>query len=209
MAVGLGTGSTAEFAIQAIAERIKLEGLQVRGIPTSERSRLLAVKLGVPLIALADIDVLDLTIDGADEVDAGLNLIKGAGGALVQEKIVAASSAKLIIICDSTKIKQTLGEFSLPAAVIPYGWQSTQKHLSKLCAASILRSNPDGTPYLTDDGLYILDLVNDPILDPPKLEQSIKMIPGVAEVGLFCGLASLVIEGFEDGTTVERSPHSE
>ncbi len=181
MTIGLGTGSTAVFAIQALSERIQEEGIQVTGVPTSSRSRELAQSLGIPLTDFSRIQTLDLTIDGADEVDAGLNLIKGGGGALLQEKIVAAASRRLLIICDESKVKPALGSFPLPVAVIPYGWQSTQAQLQRLCREARLRR--DGTtdaPYVTDDHLYILDLHTDPILDPPSLEQQLRDIPGVA-----------------------------
>ena len=205
MTIGLGTGSTAVFAIQALSERIVNEGLRVTGVPTSARSRALAEQLGVPLADFSQVHELDLTIDGADEVDANLNLIKGGGGALVQEKIVAAASRQLLIICDASKVKTQLGTFPLPVAVIPFGWESTQAHLAALVPQITLRLNPDGTPYLTDDHLLILDLHTGLIADPPAFEQRLRTIPGIAQVGLFCGMTSRLIVCDENGAITERT----
>src|SRR5579871_2491333 len=125
MTLGLGSGTTATYAIQALGERIRQEGLRVRGVPTSGRSRELAEALHIPLIDLSDVEQLDLTIDGADEVDPDLHLIKGGGGALLREKLVASASRELIIICDESKLKAELGVYPLPVAVIPFGWETT------------------------------------------------------------------------------------
>ncbi len=206
MVVGLGTGSTATFAIRAIGERIQKEGLAVRGLPTSQRSEALARVVGIPLLDFSQVTELDLTIDGADEVDNAFNLIKGGGGALVQEKIVAAASRKMVIICDSSKVKSTLGAFPLPIAIVRFGWHSTLRKLEGFGHEVSLRRLPDGSPFVSDDGLYIADMHCGTIPNPPDYVARIKRIVGVAEVGLFVGLATAVVIGKDDGTTEVRLP---
>lgn len=212
MTLGLGSGSTAAYAIQAIGERLHREGLRLRGVPTSARSRELAEELRIPLIDLEDEHAIDLTIDGADEVDPALNLIKGGGGALVREKIVASASRAVIIICDNSKMKPALGTFPLPVAVLPFGWKTTRQRLQdlNLGGAIALRQAADesGRPYVTDDGLYILDMRLGPIPDVPALECRLRQVIGVAEVGLFVDLASRVIVGYPDGHTEELTAHT-
>jgi ribose 5-phosphate isomerase A len=207
MTLGLGTGSTTTYAIQALGERIRREGLQVRGVPTSDRTRELAETLQIPLTDFSTGSELDLTIDGADEVDPALNLIKGGGGALVREKLVASASRELIIICDDSKLKPVLGTFPLPVAVIPFAWETTRQRLLRLCPHITRRETGEapGKPFVTDDGLYILDLHLGSIPDVPALAREIKQTVGVAEVGLFVGLASRVVVGYEDGHTEIRS----
>jgi ribose 5-phosphate isomerase A len=206
MTLGLGTGSTTTYAIQALGERVRQEGLQVRGVPTSDRTRELAETLQIPLTDFSTESALDLTIDGADEVDPALNLIKGGGGALVREKLVASASRELIILCDDSKLKPVLGAFPLPVAVIPFAWETTRQRLLRLCASITLREDgAAGQPYSTDDGLYILDLHCGSIPDVPALAQAIKQTVGVAEVGLFVGLATRVVVGYADGHTEIRS----
>lgn len=207
MIVGLGSGTTATFAIQALGEKMRTEGLQVRGVPTSSRTDALAENLGIPLVELTDLAEIDLTIDGADEVDPALHLIKGGGGALVREKLVASASRAVIIICDSSKIKTMLGAYPLPVAVVPFGWRTTRDRLLKYCGNITLRQTQgQDQPFLTDDGNYILDLHLGRILDAPGLEAHLKQITGVVEVGLFVNLTSRLILGFEDGHTEERLP---
>jgi ribose 5-phosphate isomerase A len=208
MTLGLGTGSTAAYVIQAIGERVQREELKVRGVPTSVRSREMAAALGIPLADLSDPDLgeLDLTIDGADEVDRQFCLIKGGGGALLREKIVASAGRELIIVCDSSKIKPTLGAFPLPVAVAPFGHLATLRRLQTVTREVTLRVQADGTPYVTDDGLYIYDLHMQLISDPPALERRLKKIVGVVEVGLFVELATRVVVGYEDGHTEELTP---
>ena len=207
MTIGIGSGSTATFAIRAIGERVMREGLRIRGVPTSTRSRSLAESLNIPEIDLTASVPIDLTIDGADEVDSNLNLVKGGGGALLREKLVAKASRQLLIICDSTKLVPALGAFPLPVAVAPFGWETTRTRLQRFCEAITLRKSSDGNqPYLSDDGLYILDLHLGKILDVPSLEENIKRTVGVVEVGLFVGLTSRVIIGYPDGHTEERIP---
>ncbi len=203
MNIGLGTGSTASIAIKAIGDRIRLEGLQVNGVPSSEKSRILAELHGIPLIDLRELKQLDLTIDGADEVDSAMNLIKGGGGALVREKIVAAASIRMIVVCDSSKRVDKLGSFPLPVAVTPFGHLVTRQRLMKFCDTVNLRTNPQnsGSPFVTDDGLFIYDMHCGKIADPPDLEMKLKGIIGVVEVGLFINIANRVVYGFEDGST--------
>lgn len=199
MVVGLGTGSTAVYAIQAIGERILTEGLDLRGVPTSQRSEDLARQVGIPLVDFSQVVSIDITIDGADEVGSDLTLIKGGGGALVQEKIVASASRQLIIICDTSKIKNTLGAYPLPIAIVRFGWQATLRKLELFGHPLTLRCNADGSPFLSDDGLYIIDMHCGEISEPRKYERAINEIVGVSEVGLFVGLATSVIVGHDDG----------
>jgi ribose 5-phosphate isomerase A len=205
MTLGLGSGTTAAYAIKALGERIRLEGIDVRGVPTSSVSEDLAKGLGIPLVGFDTVSRIDMTIDGADEVDARLNLVKGGGGALVREKIVAQASDQLIIIVDERKLLDPLGKFPLPVAVVPFGWETTAKRLSALCPDMRLRlKGPDERdPYITDDGLYILDLAMGSIPDPAGAELAIKRVTGVVEVGLFVGLTTRLIVGSPDGSTRE------
>lgn len=207
MTLGLGSGSTAAHAIRAIGERMREEGLRVRGVPTSGRSRQLAAELGIPLIDLCRLREIDLTIDGADEVDPALNLIKGGGGALLREKIVACASRELIIICDDSKLKPTLGACPLPVAIVPFGWQTTRERLLRFGGTITLRmKDGEDTPFVSDDGLYILDMHLGRIGDVPALERNVKKVVGVVEVGLFVRLAARVVIGYADGHTEERTP---
>ena len=201
MTIGLGTGSTATYAIQALSERIAAEGLKISGAPSSERSRALAESLNIPIIELTGPTEIDLTIDGADEVDPDFNLIKGGGGALLREKIVASASREVLIIVDSSKIKPALGGFPLPVAIIPFGMQATLRRLEAFGSSVTLRSDPQSPdqPFTSDDGLHIADVRLNAVTDPAQLERAIKQIVGVAEVGLFIGLATQVIVGHADG----------
>ena len=204
MIVGLGSGSTAAHAIRFIGERIRNEGLQIIGVPTSSVTNRLAGEVGIPLIDIASDHWIDITIDGADEVDASLNLIKGGGGALVREKLVAAASRELIIICDPSKIKQTLGAFPLPVTVVKFGWEATRCRLQGFCPDAHLRlAGENGEPYVTDDGGYIIDLPLGRIEDASSLERQLKSITGVIDVGLFINLATGIIVGNLDGTSYE------
>jgi ribose 5-phosphate isomerase A len=208
MIVGIGTGSTATFAIHALADRMRA-GLRVLGIPSSDRSAALATSLGIPLTTFADHPRIDLTIDGADEVERGtLNLIKGHGGALLREKIVAVASRRLAIIVDGTKLVDRLGERSaVPVEVVAFGYESTRGRLESLGATVDLRCSPDGKPLCTDSGNRILDCRFGPIAAPAKLEEQICRIVGVVECGLFVGLADVVFIGDAAGVTRwERTP---
>lgn len=206
MTLGLGTGSTAVHFIDGLGAKVRELGWKVRGVPTSERSRIQAEQLGIPIVDLADARELDLAVDGADEADRSLTLIKGGGGALLREKLVAAAAKQFVVVCDSSKFKQTLGAFPLPVAIIPFGWTSTAARLERFGADAGLRKNPAGEPYVTDDGLYILDMRFGTIEDAVKLEREMKQITGVVDVGLFVGLASRLILGFEDGRVEEMLP---
>ncbi len=173
----------------------------VRGVPSSERSRALAESLNIPIVALTDLREIDLTIDGADEVDPDFNLIKGGGGALLREKIVASASREVLIIVDASKIKPALGGFPLPVAILPFGVQATLRRLAAFGTAVTLRPDPKkpAQPFVTDDGLHIADVCLHPVTDPAPLERALKQIVGVAEVGLFIGLATQIIVGHADG----------
>lgn len=189
MVVGLGTGSTAKFAVDALGRRMR-EGLRFVGIPTSEATATQARGLGIPLTTLGDHPVIDITIDGADEVEPKTrNLIKGRGGALLREKIVAAASKQLVIIADESKLVDKLGsKMPVPVEVIQFGWQSTARHLTALGTNPILR---DG--FTTDSGNVILDCNFGPIADPETLTRRIDSIVGVVEHGLFLGMATQVL----------------
>ncbi|HLK61387.1 MAG TPA: ribose-5-phosphate isomerase RpiA [Chthonomonadaceae bacterium] len=207
MTIGIGSGSTATFAIRAIGERVQNEGLKVRGVPTSSKSRSLAEAMSIPEFELSESLPIDLTIDGADEVDPSLHLIKGGGGALLREKLVASASKALLVICDESKLKPTLGAFPLPVAVVPFGWETTRRRLQRFGDTITLRRvSENGDPFVSDDGLFILDLHLGKILDAAALEDNIKRTVGVVEVGLFVGLTSRVIVGYADGRTEERTP---
>lgn len=199
--VGLGTGSTAYFAVVALGERVK-SGLKIVGIPTSEATAALARSLGIPLITLDEHPEIDITIDGADEVDPQLRLIKGGGGAMLREKIIASSSRKMVVIADTSKVVRTLGKFPLPVEIIPFARVVLEKKISALGAVTKLRAKSDGTPFITDEGHHILDCSFGKISDPPALARTLNDLPGVVEHGLFIDLAKLVIVG--RGTTVEE-----
>lgn len=194
MIVGLGTGSTAAFALEALGQRRK-QGLRFAGIPTSERTAAMATALEIPLTSFAAHSRLDMTIDGADEVEQGtLHLIKGHGGALLREKIVAAASERLVIIADGSKLVDRLGSrFAVPVEVASFGIEPTQAALERLGAKVGMRRDKAGQPFVSDGGNRILDCSFGPIADPAGLEQRIGAIVGVFESGLFVNRASLVL----------------
>jgi len=197
MRLGIGTGSTAEEFVRLLAEKVA-GGFKVEGVPTSERTARLCVELGVPLKSLDELPELDLTIDGADEVDGALNLIKGGGGALLREKIVAASSARMIVIADQSKVVETLGAFPLPIEVNPFGLVSTriliEKAASRLGLSGALDMRRSGDSlFVTDGGHFIVDASFGRIPDPQALAKALSAIPGVVEHGLFIGLASSAV----------------
>lgn len=200
MRVGLGTGSTAKWFVDLLAA----SGKKVTGVPTSSRTKAQAEALNIPLVTLDQAGWLDLVIDGADEFDPDLNLIKGGGGALLQEKIVAAACDRMVVISDPAKEVAALGAYDLPVEIVRFGWQTT----TKLVARCLERQDVDGQdwtirgdgPYVTDEGHYILDLKLGWIGDPERLNRDLNLIPGVVETGLFCGMASTVIVGQENGT---------
>ncbi|PWE79370.1 ribose 5-phosphate isomerase [Bradyrhizobium sp. SUTN9-2] len=202
MQLGLGTGSTAKHFVELLGERVAA-GLKVIGVPTSEATRADAERCGVKLTTLDEIDHLDLTIDGADEIDPELNLIKGGGGALLREKIVAAASDRMIVIADDSKWVPTLGKFPLPIEVIPFGLGATRRAIEKAfaeCGVSgqmAVRKgkggDKDGHVFVTDGGHWIVDAQLGRITDPPGLAKALSAIPGVVEHGLFIGLASSAV----------------
>jgi ribose 5-phosphate isomerase A len=197
MRLGIGTGSTAEEFVRLLAEKVA-DGLKVEGVPTSERTARLCLELGVPLKSLDELPQLDLTIDGADEVDAKLTLIKGGGGALLREKIVAAASTRMIVIADETKVVETLGKFPLPIEVNPFGLASTRIAIDRLAEKlglsgelKLRRAGED--VFTTDGGHYILDAFFGRIPDAEALANQLNSIPGVVEHGLFINIASFAI----------------
>jgi len=203
MVVGLGTGSTAAFVVEELAARVA-DGLQVVGIPTSERTAAQARRLGIPIATFAEHQRLDLTIDGADEVALGtLDLIKGLGGALLREKIVAAASNQLIIVVDQEKLVESLGEHTpVPVEVTQFGWQVTAITLARLGCTPQRRYTSGEQPYVTDSGNYILDCRFGPLADPSLIEQRIATTVGTVESGLFVGRTSIVVVASTTGVEV-------
>ena len=190
--VGLSTGSTAAYFIKLLGEEVK-NGLRVRGIPTSVRTRELAMSLRIPLITLDDCQEIDVTVDGADEVDPQLRLIKGGGGALLREKIVASATRQMIVVADASKRVQRLGKFPLPVEVIRFAQALVAKRIAALGAEVQLRCDAAGNAYLTDENNYILDCRFGEIRDPDRLAQELSEMPGVVEHGLFIGMASVAL----------------
>lgn len=207
MRLGLGTGSTARHFVELLGERVKA-GLPVRCVPTSEATRAHAEGLGISLLTLDECPELDLTIDGADEIAPDLSLIKGGGGALLREKIVASASARMLVIADESKWVAVLGRFPLPIEVVPFGLQATWRAIEKAasnagCAGALtLRRSRDGHPFVTDEGHFIVDAALERIVDPQSLAAELTTIPGVVEHGLFIGLAKIVILAGAAGTRV-------
>jgi ribose 5-phosphate isomerase A len=206
MTVGLGTGSTAAHGVRALGRRVREEGLKVRGVPTSERTRRLAEECGLPLVSFEAFFSgggvrLDLCFDGADEADAKLNLTKGGGGALLREKVVAFASKRFICVVDSQKLVERLHAFPLPVEVVPFAQKVVERAIAALGGRPALRQGEDG-PFLTDNGNWILDCSFAPIVDPPSLAEELSRIPGIAEHGLFCGMASELVVGTRDGVRV-------
>ena len=210
MRVGLGTGSTAAWMVRLLAERVEGEGLDIVGVPTSTRTADLAREVGIRVVSLDEAQWLDITIDGADEFDRNLDLIKGGGGALLQEKIVACASDEMVVIADAAKEVATLGAFPLPVETVPFGWRTTQALVEEALAGLdvmgrevTLRMN-DEVPYITDEGNYILDLHLHRLGDARQLSLVLNQIPGVVENGLFVDICDRVIIGHADGTAEER-----
>lgn len=205
MRVGLGTGSTAAWMVRCLGELVREEGLRITGVPTSSRTAQLARDVGITVVGLDDAKWLDLTIDGADEFDSDLNLIKGGGGALLQEKIVATASDRMIVITDAAKEVAKLGSFPLPVEVIPFGWQTTKMLIEEALGSldvmgtqASLRMNGD-QPFHTDEGNHILDLALHRIGNPRQLSLVLNQVPGVVENGLFIDICDIVIIGHPDG----------
>ena len=203
MVVGLGTGSTVYYALLKLGEMVQ-DGLDIVGVPTSAGTKEIATAQQIPLAALAMYPTIDLTIDGADEVDAHLNLIKGGGAALVREKIIANASKEILIVVDESKVSRVLGTtFPLPVEIVRFGWEATQTEVNRICGKSTLRLTPaqDGNqrPLITDNGNYILDCHFDGIPAPEAVEPQLNNIPGVVENGIFVNRADKIIIGTPSG----------
>jgi ribose 5-phosphate isomerase A len=200
MQVGLGSGSTSAAAVRLLAERIKNEGLKIVGVPTSSATRALAIELGVPLAKDLSVFQLDIAIDGADEATRNGWLIKGGGGALLQEKIVAAAAKRFVVMIDSTKLVERLGKFALPVEVFQLGYRNIVRKLEALGAEVKLRTAKDDSPFVSDEGNYLLDcrFPAERYLDPQPLADEIRSLPGVADHGFFLGMTDTLVIGRGD-----------
>jgi ribose 5-phosphate isomerase A len=211
MLIGLGTGTTSQHFVELLGERVR-GGLNVVAVATSEATQAQAERAGIPLATLDEAPRLDLTVDGADEISPDLIAIKGGGGALLHEKIVAAASARMIVIADESKWVQVLGRFSLPIEIVPFGCSSTRRAVENAAAASqcpgpaLLRRTKDGHPFVTDGGHWILDAALENIPDPPALALRLSQIPGVVEHGLFVGLVKAAIIANSAGVRMIENP---
>jgi ribose 5-phosphate isomerase A len=207
MTLGLGTGSTAAHFVALIGERVR-GGMKLTCVPTSEATRVQADQLGIPLSTLEETPFLDLTVDGADELDSQLRLIKGGGGALLREKIVAMASERMMVIADYSKQVSVLGRFPLPVEVVRFGLTATSNMVGVMAAEVgcegeiVLRQTKDGRPFVTDGGNYILDCAFGQIDEPEALDEALKLVPGVVEHGLFLGIADAAIVAGPDGVRV-------
>jgi ribose 5-phosphate isomerase A len=198
--VGLGSGSTAVYVIEEIGRLIRQDGLQVLGVPSSSQAMMVAVRSGVPLTTLDEHPVLDLDIDGADEVDRKLDMIKGGGGALTREKIVASAAKQVVIVADETKLVETLGAFKVPVEVLPFALATATAEIQKMGGKPLLRESKGKVgAVVTDNGNYIVDVDFGAIDDAGELNRRLKLIPGVIETGLFIGMADVVYLGKADG----------
>ncbi|MBC2000284.1 ribose-5-phosphate isomerase RpiA [Listeria marthii] len=198
MIVGLGTGSTVYYTIEKLGDMVA-KGLQVTGVATSEETAKQAEKLGIPLKSLNDVTEIDVTIDGADEIDADFQGIKGGGGALLREKMVANASLKNIWVVSEEKLVRDLGEFPLPLEVIPFGWKQIQRELEKDDIETNLRKQSSGEVYVTNNGNYILDIVNQTFTDTAMWQEKLAQIPGIVEHGLFLDYVDMIICGKANG----------
>ncbi len=204
MVLGLGTGSTAAEFVKLVGEQVA-QGLRVSGVPTSEATAQLARSLAIPLVTLDDQPSVDLTVDGADELDHELRLIKGGGGALLREKITAAASEMVVIIADDSKHVATLGKFPLPVEIVPFGARATLAMMKAMAADAgaegdmVIRQSRDGKPFVSDGGHWIVDCAFDVIEEPEYLAELLPFVPGVVEHGLFLGLADVAIVAGDDG----------
>jgi ribose 5-phosphate isomerase A len=206
MTIGLGTGSTATYAIREIGRKVAEENLRITATATSSASAALAVALGIPLRPMGEVTELDLVIDGADEIDPQFRAIKGGGGAHFREKIVATASHRTIIVVDSSKPVETLGKFALPIEVHPFALAMVQRRLQGFAVPVTLRLNADGSPFLTEQAAYVLDAKFTAIADPSALALQLQAIPGILAHGLFIGLIHEVVVGLDNGTRVETGP---
>ena len=204
--LGLGTGSTVHHFLTALGARVQ-NGLRIRGVPTSQATATYATQLGIPLLGNDEPWEIDVAVDGADQVDPQLNLIKGGGGALLREKIVARAARQFIVIVDDAKQRPHLGlPFPLPVEILSFGWRTTQRHLEKMGWPAPRREQA-GQPFVTDNGNYIVDIHIPQIADPVSLETSLLLLPGVVECGLFVHMTSLVITGTDQGALLSQAPN--
>jgi ribose 5-phosphate isomerase A len=212
MKLGLGTGSTAEHFVRLLASRVK-DGLKLTTVATSERTATLARELGMTVADLGQVKHLDLTVDGADEIGPGLNLIKGGGGALLREKIVAAASDRMVVIADAAKVVDVLGRFPLPVEIVPFAYQVTMERIADAaarcgCGQNLMRlRGGEGHAFRTDSGNYIADCAAESIPDPERLARLLGEIPGVVDHGLFISMASLALVGSPSGVRILELPH--
>ncbi|EAD1191090.1 ribose-5-phosphate isomerase RpiA [Listeria monocytogenes] len=200
MVVGLGTGSTVYYTIEKLGQMVN-NGLHITGVATSDETTKQAEKLGIPLKALNDVTEIDVTIDGADEIDTNFQGIKGGGGALLREKMVASASLKNIWVVSEEKLVRTLGKFPLPLEVIPFGWKQIERTLAKEQIQTNLRKQSNGEVYVTNNGNYILDIVNQSFTDAEMWQEKLAQIPGVVEHGLFLDYVDVIICGKANGET--------
>jgi ribose 5-phosphate isomerase A len=200
MLLGLGSGSTAEATIRALGRRVAA-GLRVTGVPTSTRTERLARELGIPLRSLDEVERLDLGIDGADEIDPRLDVVKGRGGALLYEKLVALTCERFLIVAASEKLVEQLGtRMPLPVEIVPVGWKQTAARVEQIGCRATLRCGIDASPFVSDGGHYVLDCVTGPVADAPALADEIKAITGVVDHGIFAGLADRAMVVDREGT---------
>jgi ribose 5-phosphate isomerase A len=206
MVVGLGTGSTAALFISALGRRISSDHLRISGIPTSDQTAAQARSLKIPLTSFAEHTQIDLTVDGADEIETGtLYLIKGHGGALLREKIVSAASKRMIVVADETKLSERLGSLvSVPVEVAQFGWEATQRWLSELGGKPALRLGKDSKPFVTDGGNYIVDCAFGPMENPKEIAHHLDHVVGSVEHGMFLRFASEVFVGGRGGVSILR-----
>lgn len=206
MVVGLGTGSTAKHMIRALGEKVRA-GMNLRGVPTSQETAVLAKQAGIQLLEADSRWEIDIAIDGADQVDPQFNLIKGGGGALLKEKIVAASARQFVVVVDHTKQVPVLGgTFPLPIEVVPFGWGSTAREIESLTKSRVVLRERNGSPFLTEAGHFIVDVHLDQIAQPGDLETALNLIPGVVETGLFVGRTNVLIIGTPQGVRTVHAP---
>ena len=202
MRVGLGTGTTARWLVERLGERVR-EGLRVRCVPTSRQTEEQARRSGVTLATLGEVGELDIAIDGADEIGPGLALIKGGGGALLREKLVASAARRFVVIADASKVVEVLGRFPLPVEVVPFAWELTARRVASVAGVEpALRRGEGGEPYVTDNGNFILDCRCGEIADPARTERELKSLAGVVESGLFVGMADLAVVSTDGGLEI-------
>ncbi|GAE92935.1 ribose 5-phosphate isomerase A [Gracilibacillus boraciitolerans JCM 21714] len=205
MTVGLGTGSTVYWSITKLGNLVK-EGLNIKGVPTSKETEKLAKELGIPLVSMSSVDHLDVTIDGADEANPNFELIKGGGGALLREKMVASISKQFIVVIDESKFVNQLGAFPLPVEIVPFSWETTLKTINKLGCTPKLRIKTDSSPpFVSDNENYIADCYFENIENPAELNLQLNMIPGVVENGLFINMADTIVLGKTNGDVTVMS----